>query len=206
MPGAERWLSSSALNRTGSISRSPHVCSKDPHDTHLRSLLSEAAAKAALSATPVDTPLPFEQDLLPRLGLGVHELWPVRCALLGFVLGLALAVVQPPGASNNAIFNLMLSLGGMILGAGVGLVVRRRGRARLRALAHSHSYTHVRARPYAHVHACTRCTEFTDFSADLGGSGAYDQTGKAARSGRTTCTSAQRGNGLRRSGSRRSRG
>ena len=185
------------------------MCSKDPHDTHLRGLLSEAAAKAALSATPVDTPLPFEQDLLPRLGLGVHELWPVRCALLGFVLGLALAVVQPPGASNNAIFNLMLSLSGMILGAGVGLVVRRRGRARLRPLAHSHSYTHVRARPYAHVHAGTRTLKscgalnFTDVSADLGGAGAYDQIGKAARSCRTTCTSAQRGNGLRGSCSRR---
>jgi len=137
--------------------------SKDPHDRHLRDLLSEAAAKAALSATPAERLLPVEHSL----GLKQDTVWPARCGLLGFLVSFVLALLQPPGATNNPVFNIMLALGGSGLGAGLGLTVGMIRASRRRDLlappelpvivyldTETHTYAGLPVRLQSCVHAC----------------------------------------------------
>ena len=90
--------------------------SKDPSDMYLLDLVSEAAAKAVLSAAPLEKLLPLEERLLPMLYLPREALWPVRCAIVGFIVGFVLGCSQPSGSTNNLVFNIMLATGGLLLG------------------------------------------------------------------------------------------
>jgi hypothetical protein len=104
--------------------------SKDPHDKHLRELLSEAAAKAKLSISPHEVLWPVERSL----GLSEETVWSARCGMVGFLLCFALALMPTPSATNNPIFNFMLALAGLGLGSGVGLAVRMLRESRRRDL------------------------------------------------------------------------
>jgi hypothetical protein len=97
--------------------------SKDPSDMYLLDLVSEAAAKAVLSAAPLEKLLPLEERLLPMLYLPREALWPVRCAIVGFIVGFVLGCSQPSGSTNNLVFNIMLATGGLLLGGCVGVAV-----------------------------------------------------------------------------------
>ena len=55
---------------------------KDPHDMHLRELVSEAAAKAKLSMMPPEVLLPLERSM----GLCEETVWSARCGMVGVLM------------------------------------------------------------------------------------------------------------------------
>lgn len=60
-----------------------------------------------------------------QVGLSEATVWSGRCGLVGFLICFVLAILQKEHTdTSNPIFNFMLALGGLGLGAGVGLFVR----------------------------------------------------------------------------------
>ena len=104
--------------------------------------VSEAAAKAKLSDMPQEVLLGVEE----RLGLTVETVWPARCGLAGFLICFGLAISQPPGSTNNAIFHAMLALAGLGLGRLYILYI----------YTHTHTRTYIRIHTYiTHTHTNT---------------------------------------------------
>ena len=68
---------------------------------------------------------PLMPYLSYQVGLSEETVWSGRCGLVGFFICFLLALMQKEHTdTSNPIFNFMLALGGLGLGAGVGLFVR----------------------------------------------------------------------------------